>query len=528
MSLKLLLLAALSMALGWRVRGQFGHEIGAAMAGALGAMAIAALSGREDWRRRVHHFALFGALGWAFGGSMSYMKVVGYCHSSDSATVLYGFAGVFLLGFLWAAMGGAGTALPAVLESDRLSELFPALAAVLGAWFLQDVFLDWRRVGLAAGGELGAKVEDVGGLARYEADWLQAAVAIAAVLLLALVRRRFDLGTSLVVHLAAGWWAAFGGLVLLLGLRLNPPRGDNWAGCVGLVAGLLVFCRRHRLGSVAMAALVTGLAGATGFALGQMIKLAFIATGAQWGWHAVMEWFHGLFFGIAVAIAMAQLVRRAPVLSGRPLPAWVGVFSVCFLLWVIPYLNFRKSPALWVKNLKSLPEQVNGIALMAGLAPSKGFVGWLELVYLAYGVILLALAVRHVRQPLPVVPEDWLGRSQLLYLVFLWLVTFMSFAHDLAGMNPVGWLIHWGLAMNALMCTALVMARAAPAPAGIAPAGSPYAGWLRRSAALGVLAAVGSTFGGWALKRGLFGDSHAPHFYMDHIRFGPNNTNDRR
>jgi hypothetical protein len=73
------LLCAFSMALGWRIRGQFGHEIGAALAGALGAMALALFSGREDWRRRIHYFALFGALGWAFGRRWRFWQSVLCC-----------------------------------------------------------------------------------------------------------------------------------------------------------------------------------------------------------------------------------------------------------------------------------------------------------------------------------------------------------------------------------------------------------------------------------------------------------------
>src|SRR5450756_1977701 len=41
------------MSVGWGLRGQFGDQYGAALAGALGAMAVALLSGREDWRRRM-------------------------------------------------------------------------------------------------------------------------------------------------------------------------------------------------------------------------------------------------------------------------------------------------------------------------------------------------------------------------------------------------------------------------------------------------------------------------------------------
>ena len=55
---------------------------------------------------------MFGGIGWAFGGSISYMQVISYTHSGQPESVLYGFAGTYLIGFLWAAMGGAGIAYP--------------------------------------------------------------------------------------------------------------------------------------------------------------------------------------------------------------------------------------------------------------------------------------------------------------------------------------------------------------------------------------------------------------------------------
>src|ERR1700709_1337991 len=90
-------LTALSLSAGWGVRGNFGHEYGAMIPGALAGLAVALASGREDWRRRAPFFALFGALGWSFGGSISYMQVIAYTHSGHSPSVLYGFAGLFLI-----------------------------------------------------------------------------------------------------------------------------------------------------------------------------------------------------------------------------------------------------------------------------------------------------------------------------------------------------------------------------------------------------------------------------------------------
>src|SRR6478735_6480762 len=110
--------------------------------GTLAAMAAALLSGREDWLSRVPAFGFFGALGWSFGGSISYMQVIAYTHSGHSGSVLYGFACLFVIGFLWAAMGGAGTALPAFLDRQRLTGFFAPLLAVFAAWWLQDVLED--------------------------------------------------------------------------------------------------------------------------------------------------------------------------------------------------------------------------------------------------------------------------------------------------------------------------------------------------------------------------------------------------
>ena len=118
------LLGALSLSIGWGIRGNFGHEIGAALPGALAAMAICLTAGRSDWLERIHFFAMFGAIGWSFGGSMSYMQVVSYTHSGHSLTILYGFANLFAIGFLWAAPGGLALSLPAVLENSQLHLFF--------------------------------------------------------------------------------------------------------------------------------------------------------------------------------------------------------------------------------------------------------------------------------------------------------------------------------------------------------------------------------------------------------------------
>src|ERR1041384_5353860 len=137
-----ILLAMLSLSIGWGIRGNFGHELGAMLPGALTAVAVCLLSGREDWQRRVLYFGFFGAIGWGFGASMSYMQVVSYAQSGHAASQLYGYYGLFVIGFLTAALGGACTAYPAVESRERLTAFFKPLIVVFALWVLLDLTED--------------------------------------------------------------------------------------------------------------------------------------------------------------------------------------------------------------------------------------------------------------------------------------------------------------------------------------------------------------------------------------------------
>ena len=76
------------------------------------------------------------------------MQVIAYTHSGDALSVAYGFACLFVIGFLWGALGGAGTALPAFLSRARLTELLIPIAAVIVAWIGQDVYFSVKFAAL--------------------------------------------------------------------------------------------------------------------------------------------------------------------------------------------------------------------------------------------------------------------------------------------------------------------------------------------------------------------------------------------
>jgi hypothetical protein len=457
-SFRLVLACALSLSIGWGIRGNFGHEYGAMIPGALAALAAVLLSGREDWWARAPYFGMFGALGWSFGGSISYMEVIAYTHSGHLPSQVYGFACLAVIGFAWGALGGLGTALPACLDRERLTALFSPVLAVLGGWLVQGLVVP-LLARVASGAHRHESI-----LYWYDTNWLAALVAIAAVLLLALVRRRAGWGTSFILHLAVGWWVGFGVVVLLVdGLdvefRMTPPRGDNWAGVLGMTAGALLYCLRHGLAPVARAALVVGCWGGFGFVIATFLKLVEVTyvplllshlfgEGAwQTNWHSILEQTYGFVNGLGVGVAMAGLARRQPPAPDRPQTGrCTEVVAVAFVLLLIPYVNLVKNVPNWVQ-LKAIPDHLYGL-------PSRA---WFDAAFALLAAAVLVLLVRHLRVRVPLVPESALGKGQLLYLVFLWWVVVGNLMRAIPPFQDQRLITEGVIHVNAVLCTLLVL-----------------------------------------------------------------------
>jgi hypothetical protein len=494
------LITALSLSIGWGIRGNFGHEYGAMIAGALAAIAMVLFSGRTDWYPRVAYFATLGAIGWSFGGSISYMQVIAYTHSGDSLSVVYGFACLFVIGFCWAAPGGFGTALPACLNRERLTELFPPMIAVFAAWLGEELFLEPY---LRANGF---------NLNWFDTDWLGALIALVTALLWALIRWNFTRGTALVVYMAAGWWVGFGVLVLLFGLRMTPPRGDNWAGVLGLVGGLLVYCWRYDLPELALSTIVTGILGGVSFAGASMFKLVEVTSGLNTNWHSVLEQSTGAFNGLAVATAMAMLARRTPEIVDEPRShRYTEVFSVGFVLLGITYLNLRKNPISWIKNHHMA-------SIMYGLPLRL----WFDIGYALLAIAIIVPLIRHLKRPVEIIPNSTVGKGQLLYLAFLWWMVVGNFDRALIGFAEQRLVTEGVIHANAAFCSLLILlcAGGRRPVVGEVP---PIKQTLRKTFLICTIVAATSIVLDWAIVRAIYGDKHAGHSTL-HIRFGPRST----
>ncbi len=204
--------AMLSLSIGWGIRGNFGHEYGAMLPGALCALSVCLFAGREDWWSRAPFFAMFGALGWAFGGSMAYMPPLGYTHSGHLPTQIYGWLMVFCIGGFWTAMGVAGTAYAAVEERNRLEEILQPLSFVLAIWTVQYF---WP--------EGSGDFRQRNPLYWLDSDWIEASLALIALCAFDLWDRRFRRIGMLGAFGAVGALSGFGIQQALDASRLMRP-----------------------------------------------------------------------------------------------------------------------------------------------------------------------------------------------------------------------------------------------------------------------------------------------------------------
>ncbi|WP_273276118.1 hypothetical protein [Maribacter polysiphoniae] len=101
-----ILIVAMSLATAWAIRGQFGHEQGAAWAGAIGGLALILAAKRKDWYPKMVLVALASAVGWGAGGMISYGQVVGYGRADNFPNAFYGLSMLFVIGALFGLLGG--------------------------------------------------------------------------------------------------------------------------------------------------------------------------------------------------------------------------------------------------------------------------------------------------------------------------------------------------------------------------------------------------------------------------------------
>ena len=127
-----ILLVGIAFGTAWAIRGQFGHEPGAAMAGIIGGTALLLAAGRKDWYNKMLPVIASSAIGWGTTGMISYGMVVGYCRAGDLLNSTYGFLSLFVIGALFGLIGGGLVGLSLNSSSSKRVN-WPSLVAEMTA-----------------------------------------------------------------------------------------------------------------------------------------------------------------------------------------------------------------------------------------------------------------------------------------------------------------------------------------------------------------------------------------------------------
>ncbi len=438
-----IILSGLAMSVGWGFRGDYGHEAGAMVPGALLGLSICLASGRQDWWQRATIMAMCGAIGWAFGGQMSYGKVIGYTASSSLPDIAYGYASLFLIGGLWAGIGSAILALSITQSRSYLESFAGPLVTLWLVWFTMDL------TGLTAWLAQTWSFNDT--------DWYAALSALIVAGLYAAVVPRHRQACVFIMLLAGGWLAGYTILTELLGLRMTPPRSDNWSGCVGLFLAVVFYLIYQRNRAALKVTLCGFLAGGIGFVVGDFVNML---GRAQWGpigsltalqgldYWKWMEQLFGLIMGIGVGLAFLVYLRRnlIPPEEDKSRGS-LNTVGLVFLLIVMMWNNLYKNVRNWAKG-NHIPEQFFAIQTY----------WWFLLVGMLISAMVIIAIIRHHHQRLPLAPSSAFGRGQLLFLIILWVAIIGAFVQAFPGMARKGvFFVHTTFWITGGICSLIVL-----------------------------------------------------------------------
>jgi len=238
---------------------------------------------------------------------------------------------------------------------------------------------------------------------------------------------------------------------------MTPPRSDNWAGCVGLFAALLVYLLRQRNRAAGTVAGYGFWIGGIGFVLGNVLNML---GRAQWGPVGRYEILHGLdywkwmeqSFGLIMGLGVGA-VFLGGVSPRLTAPAEEGgtrrlrVVALVLLLIVMMWSNLFKNVRNWVSQ-KQIPSDALGLSSS----------WWLLCIGLLLSAVVLVALLRHGRRRLALSPPGAVGRGQVLLLLVTWVPVVGAFTQALPGMSGRGvFLVHASFWITASLVSLIVV-----------------------------------------------------------------------
>jgi len=135
-----ILVPSLAAAMGWGIRGQYGHETGAMIAGCLASLAMVLACAPQLSSLTGARAAALMTVGIGIGGAMTYGQTVGLTHDHDMVgnweALRWGMLGLAIKGALWIGFSGVLLGMGLGGVRYRVAEIGLLLLALAGLFYL--------------------------------------------------------------------------------------------------------------------------------------------------------------------------------------------------------------------------------------------------------------------------------------------------------------------------------------------------------------------------------------------------------
>ncbi|MFO1092806.1 MAG: hypothetical protein U0992_05750 [Planctomycetaceae bacterium] len=142
-----IVLTAMAGGLAWGIRGQYGHETGAMMAGLLMGFVLLLLFCRRANSLAAARAVALCTVGIGFGGSETYAQSVGLTHDAQFignwGALWWGMLGLAVKGAVWVGFGAVFLGMGLGGVKYRCWEMFLVMLGLIGLHFLGVYLLNW-------------------------------------------------------------------------------------------------------------------------------------------------------------------------------------------------------------------------------------------------------------------------------------------------------------------------------------------------------------------------------------------------